>query len=144
MINVPTVLAAGGLVYRQSDVSCEVILVGSGQPIQWRLPKGMLDSLESLEQAAIREVQEECGAVARIVAWIDDKEWTYEYEGRWFKKITSYYLMQFVGGDLGNHDDEFDHVIWTPAYDAAKLLFFEAERSIAVKGHSLLRNRLGY
>ena len=48
--------AAGGLVYNQENKLLMIFRNG-----KWDLPKGKLEEGESIENCAIREVEEECG-----------------------------------------------------------------------------------
>nr|MDQ2680021.1 NUDIX domain-containing protein [Candidatus Eremiobacteraeota bacterium] len=54
-------VSAGGLVLRRRESSYDALLIGRGEPRIWTLPKGHLESRESHEQAALREVREETG-----------------------------------------------------------------------------------
>jgi len=48
----PTVISAGGVAIRGSGDHREVLLVGSGEKGGWRIPKGMLEPGEAVEDAA--------------------------------------------------------------------------------------------
>lgn len=58
-----SVVGAGGVVFNQAG---EVLLLRDRMGY-WVFPKGHVDQGESLEQAAIREVQEETGIQAQVV-----------------------------------------------------------------------------
>ena len=55
------VWAAGGVVWRRSDVGVEVLLAHRPAHRDWTFPKGKLDPGETLRQCARREVEEETG-----------------------------------------------------------------------------------
>jgi 8-oxo-dGTP diphosphatase len=57
------VWAAGGVVWRRSDVGVEVLLAHRPAHRDWTFPKGKLDPGETLRQCARREVEEETGFV---------------------------------------------------------------------------------
>ena len=57
------VWAAGGVVWRRSDVGIELLLVHRPAHRDWTFPKGKLDPGETLRQCARREVEEETGFV---------------------------------------------------------------------------------
>jgi 8-oxo-dGTP pyrophosphatase MutT (NUDIX family) len=137
-MSLPLVRSAGGVVYRKTADDYQVILVGSGEPTQWRLPKGIIDPEESVAQAALREVREESGAIVEIDTEIDVADWTYEYDGVLYRKETTYFLMKYIGGDIDQHDHEYEHVIWVSLQNFIHKLHFESERSIARKGALLL------
>lgn len=67
-------------------------------PIQWNLPGGKVEFGESLQQSAIRELQEETGIVANIVSLLDVSEVIIP-ERPWHS-ITISYLGEFFGGEL--------------------------------------------
>ena len=45
-------------------------------------------------------------------------------------KTVHYYLMEAVGGDLADHDHEFDEVRWVDVSEAEALMSFPTERRI--------------
>jgi 8-oxo-dGTP pyrophosphatase MutT (NUDIX family) len=61
-------VSAGGVVLREADSHLEVALVGRGQPLRWGLPKGGLQAGETIDRAAVREVQEETGLRVELAA----------------------------------------------------------------------------
>ncbi len=63
---------------------------------RWDLPKGMLEQNESSKQAAIREVQEECGiADVRVLRSLPLTYHIYpDKDGSWILKKTHWYFME--------------------------------------------------
>ena len=60
---------AGGVVYRLAGERREFLLVRARKPVgAWVFPKGHIEAGESPEDAAVREVMEEAGIRATIVA----------------------------------------------------------------------------
>lgn len=58
----------GGIVVRRTSLDAEYLLVTAKQDSHmWIFPKGHVESGETLDQAALREVKEEAGVVATIV-----------------------------------------------------------------------------
>ena len=83
-----TIYAAGGLVSR--DKKYLFIYRNS----KWDLPKGKLESNESIEECAVREVQEECGITQlKIVKKLLKTYHIYEHKEVKTLKITQWYLM---------------------------------------------------
>src|SRR5919108_4335909 len=72
-------VSAGGIVYRVADNGPEFAICGRDSDGVWGLPKGTPDPGESLEQTAVREVEEETGLKVRVV----DKVGVIEY---WFSR----------------------------------------------------------
>ena len=81
------------MVYRLANEKVEYLLVRPkrGQD-EWVLPKGHIEPGEESEQTAIREVEEETGVVARIIAPLQVTE--FEINGHLVR--VKFFLMQFV------------------------------------------------
>ena len=128
-----TAMSAGGLVVRRSDQGPEIVLgrrSRQGEGIAWMLPKGTPADGESVEQTALREVQEETGLAVRIVQPVGSIHYAFVRAGTRIAKTVHHFLMVATGGTLADHDAEFDEVRWVPLDEAAHLLSFETEREI--------------
>src|SRR5829696_1948788 len=64
MVKTETQVSAGGAAFRKTATGLEVALISVGNPPRWQLPKGLVDSGETPEVAAVREVREEAGIAA--------------------------------------------------------------------------------
>jgi 8-oxo-dGTP pyrophosphatase MutT (NUDIX family) len=98
-------ISAGGVVLGGPlDLDHVYIRKPSGNFGPWAFAKGRIDKGETQEQAALREVEEEIGIVARIIpgGYLGLAEGSMSH--------THYYLMYAVR-DLGHHDDETDKVL---------------------------------
>jgi len=81
--------AAGGLVTNEENEILFINRLG-----KWDLPKGKLEKNESIEQCAIREVEEECGIrEVRITGNAFYTYHTYEFNGEYILKKTHWYKM---------------------------------------------------
>lgn len=96
----------------------------------WTLPKGTPDGDETIEQTALREVEEETGLKVRLVAPLPSISYVFVQSGKRIAKTVHYWLMEPVGGDLTRHDHEFERVRWVPFAEAANLLTFDTERTL--------------
>ncbi len=84
--------AAGGLVQRKESF---LLIHRLGM---WDLPKGKIDEGEGVEQAAIREVEEECGIhKPKIRNLITTTYHTYEFRGRKTIKKNYWFWMTYSG-----------------------------------------------
>jgi 8-oxo-dGTP pyrophosphatase MutT (NUDIX family) len=99
----------------------------------WTLPKGTPEVGETTEQTALREVGEETGLKVRILAPLDSIAYTFVQRGTRVHKTVHYFLMAPTGGDLSDHDREFDEVRWVPLAEAPELLTFETERALVAR-----------
>ena len=140
-------ISAGGLVARRVAGGFEVLIAeqldrNSGRRTV-RLPKGKVDPGETLEQAALREVREEVGLVARIAAPLGDVSYTFfeRRVGRQVAKRVHYYLMALVTGEAHAADGEMVAVEWCAPAEAERRMSFDAERQIVGRGRALLESR---
>lgn len=122
---------AGGVVRRTIDGAPEYLLVeASDDPGVWVLPKGRIEPGESPEEAAVREVIEEAGVRAAIVAFVGENE--YAARGRTVR--TAFYLMTHEGEVQRS---ESRALAWHRYEDAITLLHFENTRRILTQAHAL-------
>lgn len=113
----------------------------SGQPRPvFALPKGNVDAGERPAETAVREVREETGLEAEIVAKLGDIKYVYQRtwgdRARVFK-IVSFYLLRYRKGKLGAISPdmrvEVESARWLPLDEAPKLLAYGGEREMAKK-----------
>ncbi len=135
--------AAGGLVVRRSDDVLSVALIGVARDrtVRWSLPKGHFKRLETPEQAAVREVQEETGLVVKVVEPLEVIDyWFVEHKVR-YHKFVHYFLMRAIGGSFDDHDDEVVDVRWFPWDAALETMAYTNERGV-LETHRDLISRL--
>ena len=127
-------VSAGGVVYRRAGGRVEVALISVGENNRWQLPKGLVGRGETPEQAALREVREETGLEAEVVAPLETVEYWYFSKGGAarvrFHKFVHFYLMRFVAGDVAEHDAEVNEARWVPFEEALGMLAFKGERRV--------------
>ena len=136
-------VSAGGVVYRVVDGKIEMVLCGRDNPIRWSLAKGTPDPGETLEETAAREVREETGLeiqiqepIRSIDYWFADRENDVR-----FHKTVHFYLMVPTGGDIAQHDPEFDVVQWFPWDVALKTLAYANEAEVLKQALELISKR---
>jgi 8-oxo-dGTP diphosphatase len=114
--------AAGGVVVRDGKIA----VVHRPRYDDWSLPKGKLEPGESWEQAAVREVEEECGLRCRIEEELEPTR--YDVGGR--PKLVRWWRMSIVE-DLGfSPNDEVDELRWVTPEEALELLQYEHDRRL--------------
>lgn len=142
--NIPTELqvSAGGVVYRKLREKVDVAIIKVGPIIRWQLPKGIVDKNETPEDAALREVREETGLVAKIEAPIEKIEYWYVSGGAKGKvryhKFVHFYLMKYRSGKTADHDHEVLEARWVPIADAIRMLSFKSERDLVEKARDMI------
>lgn len=120
------ILAAGGLVWRKGSSDIEFLIVHRPRYRDWTLPKGKLDTGESLMQAAYREVLEETGYRCRI----GPKLATTEYRtNNGNHKVVHYWAMEARKGDFVPNS-EVDKAEWLAERDAVVRLTYEHDRRL--------------
>jgi 8-oxo-dGTP pyrophosphatase MutT (NUDIX family) len=132
-------LSAGGAVVHHRDV---IVVVPVKRDANRRrvlaLPKGHLDTGETDEAAAIREVAEETGVQAELIDKLGDVEYSYERRGRRRAKRVAFYLFEYRSGSLEDHDHEIEVAQWMPLQEAARELTYPGEREIVRRAMSRL------
>lgn len=105
-------------------------LVGRASEDFWVLPKGTPQPDETTEQVALREVAEETGVTGRIVGEIGSIHYWFSRRGVRYSKEVFYFLMEAIGGDVAQHDHEYDDARWFPLEESAKRLTYTNEADI--------------
>src|SRR6266567_4508491 len=127
-----------------SNMSVEVALVGRSHSGMWALPKGTPESGETLEQVAVREVQEETGLVVRLIAYIGNISYSFVRDQIRYQKQVRHFLLEAIGGDTKFHDHEYDLVEWFPLSEACRRLTYQNEVNILYQAEHVLQRWLEY
>jgi ADP-ribose pyrophosphatase YjhB (NUDIX family) len=109
------IMAAGGVVENEKG---ELLLIFRKQ--HWDLPKGKLDEGESIEECAVREVQEETGLSNILLGeLIDTTLHQYEENGERITKKTVWYKMKGYSTDklTPQTEEQIDDIKWVNTKD---------------------------
>lgn len=136
-------ISAGGVVYRRrEDGLIEVALISVKGGKVWGLPKGTAEKGENLARTAHREVREETGLDGRIIEKIGHIEYFYSMKEdsgvRRIFKIVYFFLMEYISGDVADHDHEVDECRWVPIDEAISLMRFRDEKEIIEKARRMI------
>ena len=124
---VKTILAAGGVLWREGGDRREIALIYRERwGGEWSLPKGKLEKGESFETAAVREVLEETSCAAAIVDFLGAVD--YRVKGK--PKVVFFYEMRLVEELPFAPSDEIQALEWLHPEAALERLVHEKEREV--------------
>ncbi|GIQ69702.1 hypothetical protein XYCOK13_25260 [Xylanibacillus composti] len=91
-------ISAGGVVYKKENGKVLVQLIRDRFG-RVTLAKGKMEAGESIEQTALREIEEETGTVGKIIEPLDTTVYLYRHaEKGEVQKVVHYFLIEAVGG----------------------------------------------
>lgn len=106
----PNVIAAGGKVYNTDG---KVLFIFRNE--KWDLPKGKIENGESLEEGAIREVEEETGVQGlTIICPLETTYHIFKRNGKYRIKITYWFEMEtnYAGKLVPQINEDITKVKW--------------------------------
>lgn len=132
-------ISAGGLVFDdQGNVVVTARPSFKGETL-WGFPKGIVESDETPEMAAVREVKEETGLDAEIKGPAEEIGYWYVQPGSptqepaRVRKTVHFFPMRITGGDPALHDPETLEVRIIPVAEAMALISFDSEKDLLAK-----------
>lgn len=137
-------ISAGGLVISRLEPMRAALIChrnrGGGK--DWCLPKGHIESTETLEQTAVREVYEETGLQGEIIAKLGEINYSFRVGGLRVKKTVHHFLIRETDGFLSAQGDPTGEVLevrWFELEELVEVLAHENEKKMALKALELLR-----
>ena len=135
--------SAGGIVFNDKG---QVLITQHSQNKHWSFPKGLIDSGQTYQEAALREVKEEGGIEAEILDKVGYSKYVYSLGGpatpaepgasrggEKIFKIVTYFLMKYLSGDIADHDWEVSELGWFEPEKALKQLTFSQDKELLKK-----------
>jgi len=136
-VRVKKEVAAGGIVFRKSfdpsgGSTREWLVCQHSQHKGWVFPKGLIGDIhanETMEVAALREVQEEGGVKTQIAHPQPIRvEYSYTWSNMKIDKTVFYFLMHYISGDPKNHDWEMMDAKFISEEDVVNTLTYPSDR----------------
>jgi 8-oxo-dGTP diphosphatase len=132
--------SCGGVVVRGTQTIVIVPTRRAARGVQvLALPKGHPENGESPADAALREVREEAGVETTVREKLGDVQYWYQRDGVRIAKTVAFFLLDYVSGELDDHDHEVEYARWIDLEEAARSLSYKGERDMAAR--ALLRAR---
>ncbi|MBC8079664.1 MAG: NUDIX domain-containing protein [Gorillibacterium sp.] len=112
------IVSAGGVVFRKGEQGLEIQLI-KDRFGKITLAKGKMEAGETVEQTAIREIEEETGTWGRIIKPLMVIH--YQDDVHHSAKEVHYFLVEAVGGSDKVQIEEIDGVGWYTPKEALRL-----------------------
>lgn len=134
--------SAGGVVFKIDEISSNAkILLCYQKKLSghktYCLPKGHIEDGETVKAAAIREVFEETGVRAEIIAPLPDVTYFFMENGETIKKKVAFFLMKMITQDF-KPNEETESLLWCDEKEATTLDKYPSEINVIKVAFKLL------
>ena len=123
--------SAGGVVVQEGQVLLIKTENLKGEEV-WTFPKGLVEPGETPERTALREVLEETGYEAEILAPLGSVTYWFVRGGQRVRKTVDWFLMRPLRRVKGP-DWEVREVEWVPLEEAERRLRYSSDRELLKK-----------
>jgi len=130
-------LAAGGILARQTPKGAQIALIHRPKYGDWCLPKGKIEDNETIREAALREVREETHCEAIITGFAD----TTSYVKNDTPKVVYFWNMVLTKELPFKGTSEVDQFLWLPPRKAIRKLTHAEERGVVAEQFQMIRRR---
>lgn len=139
-VSIKTQTSSGGVIYKRENNVPEIALIAVKGGDVWCLPKGIIEKGEQPDQTAVREVREETGLHGSIISKIGDISYWYYLrdENAKCRKTVHFYLMEYISGNVKDHNFEVDDVSWFPLNEAMMKVSYKGDREIVTKAKEMI------
>mgnify|MGYP001564744750 FL=1 len=132
-------ISAGGIVFRRSAQGVHFLLIRDSYQ-NWGFPKGHLETGESPDVAAIREVEEETGLGGlTLTAPVEVIDWHFRFRGRLVHKVCHFFLIEAACGEARPLRKEgITDYRWVDFSEAASLVSYGNARDVLTRANEML------
>jgi ADP-ribose pyrophosphatase YjhB (NUDIX family) len=133
------IIAASIAVFRDGKVLLAARKETAENPI-YSLPGGLVETGETLHQAALRELMEEVGVEARIVGFVDHVEYIEHDDEKKVKRhfVVNAFVGEWVAGEATT-GPEAPHVMWADPHALGGIATTKGLNSILDKALAIIR-----
>ena len=128
--NKSVIQAAGGIVWKKEGQEKKLAVVHRHKHNDWSLPKGKVNPGESWKKAALREVLEETGCVAKLKKYAGSISYLLNDK----PKVVLFWHMDIEAMNLEKMNGEVDEVRWLTVAEASELLDYQDEIDLIQSG----------
>ncbi|MEY2732732.1 MAG: hypothetical protein RLZZ523_603 [Actinomycetota bacterium] len=137
-------VSAGGLVI--DSTGTKGLLIGrldakdaKRERLLWSLPKGHIETGETPEEAAIREVREETGIESQIDKSLGVIDFWFMAGGKRIHKTVHHFLFKETGGKISPQVSEVDDVRWFPLEEIVEKLAYPDEKKLISRSKEMIQ-----
>ena len=120
--------SCGAIVCREEEGVPQVLVIRHKNGGHWAFPKGHVESGETEEETARREIWEETGLKVKLNLGFR-KVVTFSPKSRVMKDVV-YFAARPSGGRLARQEAEVEDMRWTTFAQALKLITYENDRAV--------------
>lgn len=130
--------SCGAVIWRQRDGAREYLLARHNGG-HWSFPKGHVESGETEEETALREIREETGLTAQLDTGFRQVS-TYYPKHNVIKDVV-FFLATITGGTEHAQEEEISQLQWAPFEETRSLLTFATDEDILLAAEAYLEQR---
>ncbi|HRN70461.1 MAG TPA: NUDIX domain-containing protein [Candidatus Woesebacteria bacterium] len=137
--------SAGGIVYKKDEDGFLWLIIQHSKAKHWGFPKGHIgDKIpnEKMEEAALREVQEEGGISAQLINHTPFiTHYSYKLYNSLRHKTVYYFLMEYVSGNIKDHDWEVEEALFVPEQEVVKMITYPTDLKAFMEAKEILQKK---
>ncbi|MEI6169525.1 MAG: NUDIX domain-containing protein [Candidatus Saccharibacteria bacterium] len=137
---------AGGVVFRVKNAQLEFLLLQDVKG-RWSIPKGHVESGETLEQTAIREIGEETGLMdIKIIDKLDKINFFYRMNGKLIFMTTFVFLMESLDLNETVTPEKSEGIVdvsWFDEMAAIRAIEYKATKVLLEEGAKRVKKAYG-
>jgi len=137
---------AGGVVFRIKNNQLEFLLLQDVKG-RWSIPKGHVESGETLEQTAVREIGEETGLFGiKIIDKLDKIHFFYRMEGKLIFMTTFVFLMEATDPEEVLQPEKSEGIVdvsWFDEQAAFRAIEYKATKVLLEEGAKRVKKAYG-